>query len=215
MEKLLKLKQPKYLLSLLVVFLLAGFGAVEKELFGSSARSPNTSASLEELSLKDPRISEGSTESPMDAFAKERATPFRVVKVIDGDTIIVSADGKEITVRLIGINAPETEFGLRPQECFGKESTEHLRSILPVGTMVGIDTDASQGLYDKYQRLLAYVMLADHTNVALQMIADGYVYEYTYDKPYLYSTGFKDYEATARKEKKGLWADGACGMKNI
>lgn len=208
-----KLKQPSYIISLLVVFILAGWGAVEKDLFGESLVSSTTKT--ESFSLNDPRLSEGKNINPEQAFSQLRNTPFRVTKVIDGDTIKVADGDEEMTVRLIGINAPETGTGPRPAECFGIEATKHLQSILPVGTMVALDTDSSQGVYDKYQRLLAYAMLSDHTNVALLMIMDGYAYEYTYEKPYLYVAAFKDYQATAQKEKKGLWADGACGMKNI
>jgi micrococcal nuclease len=213
MHMLNKLKQPSYLISLLVIFLLAGWGAVEKQVFGGPLLS--SAPKTEALALDDPRLSEGKNTDPATAFSKPRNTPFRVTKVIDGDTIKVADGDEQITVRLIGINAPETGTGPRPAECFGKEATDYLRSILPVGTMVALDTDSSQSMYDIYQRLLAYVMLSDHTNVALQMIMDGYAYEYTYEKPYLYIAAFKDYQSTAQKEKKGLWADGACGMKNI
>ena len=58
-------------------------------------------------------------------------------------------------------------------------------------------------------------MLADHTNISLLMIMDGYAYEYTYNSPYLYTLAFKEQQGIAKKEKKGLWADGACGLKNI
>jgi micrococcal nuclease len=214
MPSFARFKQPKYLLSLLVVFLIAGWTAVEKEVFGGPILSSVPQG--EKFALTDPRLSGPSTSTdPMDAFSKPRVTNFKVTSVIDGDTIKV-ADGEDIiTVRLIGINAPETGTGTRPAECFGKEATEHLRAILPEGTMVALDMDSSQGQYDKYQRLLAYVMLSDHTNIALKMIIDGYAYEYTYDKPYLYVAAFKDHQVTAQKEGRGLWADGACGMKNI
>jgi|GEM_PF-2233915 len=213
MRKLNKLRQPSYIISLLFVFLLAGWGAVEQDIFGVPMKYPATNTEF--LSLDDPRLSEGRNTDPESAFSKPRNTPFRVTKVIDGDTIKVADGDEEMTVRLIGINAPETGNGPRPAECFGIEATKHLQAILPVGTMVALDTDSSQTMYDTYQRLLAYVMLSDHTNVALQMIMDGYAYEYTYKQPYLYVAAFKDYQTTAQKEKKGLWADGACGMKNI
>ena len=45
------------------------------------------------------------------------------------------------------------------------------------------------------------------------MILEGYVYEYTYDKPYKYQTEFKQAQQTAEEKKSVLWADGACPQK--
>ncbi len=204
MDTLLKLKQPKYLLTLLAIFVIAGLGAVQKELFGTPMTTPTI-----------PTWPQGATTSEPSEFSVKRDTPFRVEKIIDGDTIIASENGKNVTVRMIGINAPETGLGSRPKECFGFEATEHLKKILPVGTAIALDTDSSQGTYDKYNRVLAYVMFADHTNINLQMIQDGYAYEYTYNQPYLYVAAFKESQQIAQKEGKGLWANGACGVPNV
>jgi micrococcal nuclease len=204
MDTLLKLRQPKYLLTLLAIFVIAGLGAVQDELFGTPIVAPVS-----------PTWPQGATTSQADPFATRLDTPFKVVKIIDGDTIVASEKGKSVTVRLIGINAPETGLGSRPKECFGAEASKHLADILPVGTEIALDTDSSQGTYDKYNRVLAYVMLADHTNINLMMIQDGYAYEYTYNQPYLYVAAFKESQQIAREEGKGLWASGACGLPNV
>ena len=52
-----------------------------------------------------------------------------VSRVIDGDTIDVSIDGEVVTVRLIGIDAPETEFSPTGAECYGSESSSYLKII--------------------------------------------------------------------------------------
>lgn len=137
-----------------------------------------------------------------------------VIKVIDGDTIKVSYQNKEgklqeKTVRLIGIDSPETVHPNKPVQCFGKEASKKLNDLLNAHDVILVN-DVSQGDYDKYGRLLRYVFTENNTNINLYMITEGYAYEYTYDQPYKYSREFKDAQKTAEKEKKGLWADGVC-----
>ena len=59
-----------------------------------------------------------------------------------------------------------------------------------------LETDPSQDTVDKYGRTLAYVWTASGRLFNLDMIADGYAYEYTYDLPYRYQADFKAAEAT-------------------
>lgn len=60
-----------------------------------------------------------------------------VTEIVDGDTLYVVA--LEERVRLIGIDTPETRSG--PVECFGPEATDHITSLVPVGTAVVIEYD--------------------------------------------------------------------------
>ena len=45
---------------------------------------------------------------------------YHVTKVIDGDTLAIDMDGKKETLRLIGINTPETVDPRKPVECLAK-----------------------------------------------------------------------------------------------
>ena len=99
-------------------------------------------------------------------------------------------------------------------QCFGKEASNEAKKIL-AGVYVHLETDPSQGEYDKYGRLLAYVFAPSNANpqgvlVNEYMIAEGYGHEYTYNLPYKYQAEFKAAERKAREEKKGLWAEGVC-----
>ena len=134
---------------------------------------------------------------------------YRVINVIDGDTIDVEINGKKERVRLIGINTPETVDPRKKVECFGVEASNKAKSIL-YGQSVYLEFDPSQGERDKYNRLLRYVFLPDGTNFNLSMIKEGYAYEYTYNLPYKYQKEFKEAERYARENKIGLWADDAC-----
>jgi endonuclease YncB( thermonuclease family) len=46
------------------------------------------------------------TPYPVEDFSKDTAYP--VLKVVDGDTVKIDYEGKENTVRLIGVDTPET-----------------------------------------------------------------------------------------------------------
>ncbi len=146
---------------------------------------------------------------------------YPVIKVVDGDTLTILKDQKNTTLRLIGLDTPETVDPRKPVQCFGKEASEKAKRVL-ADTLVRIETDPSQGDLDKYGRTLAYVFLLsqtglpayaglpDETNFNMLMIAEGFGHEYTYNLPYKYQTQFKEAERKAREEKKGLWAPNVC-----
>ena len=134
---------------------------------------------------------------------------YAVAKVIDGDTISIIKNGETVTLRLIGLDTPETVDPRKPVQCFGKAASDKAKELL-TGKNVRLETDASQGTFDKYGRTLAYVFLPSGTNFNEYMIAEGYGHEYTYDLPYKYQEEFKAAESRAQEEKRGLWADDTC-----
>ncbi|KKP33244.1 MAG: hypothetical protein A2312_00360 [Candidatus Staskawiczbacteria bacterium RIFOXYB2_FULL_32_9] len=139
---------------------------------------------------------------------------YEVVKVVDGDTINVNINGKVETLRLIGINTPETVDPRKAVICFGKEASDKAKQLL-TNKKVRLEGDATQGERDKYQRLLRYVWLEDGTFFNKLMISEGYAFEYTYDTIYKYQAEFKQAEISARTSKKGLWADNVCDQTKV
>ena len=75
-------------------------------------------------------------------------TFYPVTKVVDGDTIAVEMNGKKETVRLIGLDTPETVEPRKPVQCFGKQASDKAKEILS-GKRVRLEMDASQGERDK------------------------------------------------------------------
>ena len=73
------------------------------------------------------------------------------------------------------------------------------------GEDVFLELDASQGTYDNYNRILAYVWLEDDVMVNLAMIDAGLAEEYTYDDPYTYQQLFQQAEQDAKDDLRGLW----------
>ena len=136
---------------------------------------------------------------------------YEVMKVVDGDTLVVDATGDNVVqeekVRLIGINTPETVDPRRPVECFGKEASEKMKEMVS-GRTVKLLSDSTQSDHDKYGRLLRYVFLENGVLVNQQLISEGYAYEYTYDEPYKYQEQFKAAQVEAERLKVGLWGSG-------
>lgn len=138
---------------------------------------------------------------------------YEVIKIIDGDTLTVSINGTSETLRLIGMDTPETVDPRKPVQCFGIAASDKAKEILS-GQRVQLETDPIQGERDKYSRLLRYIFLEDGTNYQEYMIRQGYAHEYTYNLPYKYQAQFKQAQDEARLNKRGLWADGVCEEKS-
>jgi len=99
-----------------------------------------------------------------------------VVRVVDGDTIVVVVDGVEYRVRYIGIDTPETVHPSEPVECFGREASQRNRSLVE-GKAVVLEKDVSET--DQYGRLLRHVWVeGEMVNAAL--VGEGYAQVSTY-----------------------------------
>ncbi|MCB9811229.1 MAG: thermonuclease family protein [Candidatus Nomurabacteria bacterium] len=136
-------------------------------------------------------------------------TGGKVLYVVDGDTVKVDLNGKIETIRVIGINTPETVHPEKTVECFGREASAEAKRLLSDQKVI-ITYDDSQGTYDKYGRTLAYISLPDSSDFGETMIRSGFAYEYTYNLPYDRQAKYKAAETYAKENKVGLWADGAC-----
>ncbi len=132
-------------------------------------------------------------------------TPAQVVSVVDGDTIKVSINNKTETIRIIGIDTPETVDPRSPVQCYGREASNKMKEFVS-GKTVYLEADPTQGEQDKYKRLLRFVFLNDGTDVGLSMIKDGFAHEYTYNKPYKYQTAYVAAQREARDNHLGLWS---------
>jgi micrococcal nuclease len=132
-----------------------------------------------------------------------------VTQVIDGDTVDVSLNDQVVRLRLIGMDTPETVHPSKPVECFGREASDQAKAML-AGQSVLLETDDSQDSVDRYGRQLRYVWLPDGRLFNLEMIAQGYAFEYTYNVPHKYHGAFVRAEQAAREQQLGLWAPEAC-----
>jgi endonuclease YncB( thermonuclease family) len=135
-----------------------------------------------------------------------------VVRVVDGDTLIVRVGGADESVRLIGIDTPETVDPRRPVECYGAEASDHLEALTPAGTDVRLERDVEAR--DVYDRLLAYVYRADDgLFVNRAQVEGGYAEAKDYPPNSAHRTELQQVQATARAGRTGLW--GACGSTDV
>lgn len=144
-----------------------------------------------------------------------RGQLYPVSEVVDGDTIKIEVDGKDQTIRMIGIDTPEVVDPRKTVECFGREASTKTKQLLE-GQKVKVEADASQGNSDKYSRLLRYVYLPDGQMINLLLIQQGYAFEYTYTVPYTYQSAFKAAQIVARTNRQGLWSPSSCaGQRQV
>ncbi|MDD2483066.1 MAG: thermonuclease family protein [Candidatus Shapirobacteria bacterium] len=139
---------------------------------------------------------------------------FLVTKIIDGDTLMVKINDKEESVRLIGIDTPETVDPRKTVQCFGKEASLKAKELME-NKIVRLDADITQMDRDKYGRLLRYVYLEDGTLINKKLIEEGFGFEYTYQVPYKFQAEFKTAQKIAEEKKMGMWADGTCPTPTI
>lgn len=149
---------------------------------------------------------------PLETEAPEE-TDYPVVRIIDGDTIVILFEGKNEPVRLIGVDAPEMHDARGGVQCFAVEAKKRMEKSL-AGKRVRVVFDASQGERDAFKRLLAYVYVGD-VFVNRLIVAEGYAHEYTYRDPYEERTTLIAAEKEARAGKRGLWAPGVCAVAAV
>lgn len=136
--------------------------------------------------------------------------PFPVVRVVDGDTLIVARPESETRVRVIGIDTPESVAPDQPVECFGPEASQRAEQLL-AGTAVRLAGDPTQDRVDRYGRELDYVWLPDGRLFNHVMLAEGYATELTFDAPYAYQADFRAAQSAATAAGAGLWSPTTCG----
>ena len=133
------------------------------------------------------------------------ATAYKVVRIVDGDTVVLLMDGKETTVRLIGVDTPETVHPKKPVQAYGKEASLFIENLLKKES-VYVEYEAGPSNLDKYGRLLAYLFRApDGLFVNLEIVRQGYGHAYT-QYPFQYMELFRFYGRNAATAQKGLWA---------
>jgi micrococcal nuclease len=165
----------------------------------ASTPAPKPSTSPVTISSNSPAAQ--ATAAPATASAQ-------VVKVIDGDTIDVSLNGKAARIRIIGIDTPETVDPREPVQCFGREASARTAELVS-GKSVQLVADPTQDERDRYNRLLRYVEV-DGKDLGLELIRGGYAHEYTYDVPYQRQAEYKAAYREAREKRDGLWSPTTC-----
>ncbi len=153
----------------------------------TAARPPVVTSTLPSMPVPSPRNAAGNT--------------VQIVRVLDGDTIVVHIDGVEDRVRLIGINAPESG------ECIVDEATTMLTTILD-GRSVTLLGDVNDR--DQYGRLLRYVYVGE-VFVNEQLVEAGVAFAHRYEPDTAMAEVLEAAQLRAQQAAVGMWAPDACG----
>lgn len=164
-----------------------------------------------------PSPTAGPTPTPIPTpTAQPTPTPVQlvsamVVEIVDGDTIKVLLNGQIVTVRLIGVDTPETVDPRQPVQCYGREAAQFTTNMIRrANNRVLLERDVSET--DRYGRLLRYVWL-EHPDgrrmLNYELVAQGYAQVVTYPPDVKYADVFVQLQREAREQRRGLW--GACG----
>lgn len=161
----------------------------------------------------DPGCADASDTDETDAASAPEGRSFaaRVVGVTDGDTLKVRlAGGTKTSVRLLGIDTPETTKPGVPVECGGRQATK-LAKRLALGKPVTLTIDPTQDQRDRYGRLLAYVDIArTKRDVGRSLLRAGWATTYVYaGVPVERHDRYAAAAETARSKRRGVWR--ACG----
>lgn len=127
---------------------------------------------------------------------------YKVVRVVDGDTLIIDYNGTEERVRLIGVDTPESVHPDKEKNTeFGTTASNFSKDLL-TDKYVKIELDVQER--DQYGRLLAYIYL-DDVMVNKLLLQEGYAKVATYPPNVKYVDDFTAIQEEARNNKKGLW----------
>ena len=125
-----------------------------------------------------------------------------VVSVGDGDTVRVSEDRRQITVRLACIDAPESS-----QRPWGASSTALLKQLTPVGAEVTLKVQTK----DRYGRTVAE-LFNRQGNVNQVMVAAGQAFAYRRYLRQCHAQEYLQIEEEAKRQGLGIWSTGPLGI---
>jgi endonuclease YncB( thermonuclease family) len=139
---------------------------------------------------------------PADLPPPPDARQARVVRVVDGDTVVLTGVGKS---RLIGVDTPEV-YGRA--ECYGNEASSFAKRVLRSGSPVSYTLGREPR--DRYRRALVYLWLADGRSFNAMLVAAGYAVPLTIPPNDDHARQFLRLSRAARARSRGLWASAAC-----
>ncbi len=141
------------------------------------------------------------------------ASNHRVIRIVDGDTIIVNYKGRNEKVRLLCVNTPESVHPDKKQNILlGKVAADYTKKRLK-GNYVNLEFEGP--IRGRYGRLLAYV-LVDGVNFNLELVREGlspYYIKYGFSQKY--DQEFREAERYARKHKLNIWGDPELAQKYL
>jgi len=133
------------------------------------------------------------------------ADPYKVVRVVDGDTLDIEYQGKRERIRLLNVDTPESVHPDQTRNTLlGKQASDYTRKRL-AGKWVSLEFEGKKR--GRYGRLLAYVIL-DNKNFNLELVQNGWSAYYTkYGQSQTLHGNFIDAQARAKAQRLNVWAN--------
>jgi micrococcal nuclease len=129
---------------------------------------------------------------------------LKVVRIVDGDTIVVSSGGTTEKVRYIGVDTPEDVKPGTPVQCFSRAAAAFNRRLV-LGQRVRLVADAES--HDRYGRSLFYVYRSsDGLFVNAELVKRGYARTLTIPPNVAHAAEFGRLASSARRAGRGLWS---------
>lgn len=174
----------------------------------TGGEAPTSSSSP---SAKESAEPEEDTSASTDA--SENGGTVVVTSVTDGDTFDIQyPDGRDDTVRLLGVDTPEVyskvspgEFGGANAACldnWADRATSFVESNVE-GQNVRIEFDENEGQRGYYDRLLTYTYV-EETHLNHRLVRQGYGRVYT-ESDFAKKDEFLEAQQEARDQNRGLW----------
>lgn len=136
-------------------------------------------------------------------YAKETV---KFVDCVDGDTIKISLDNKDYTVRMLAVDTPESVHPTKEVEEYGKEASNYTCDLLTKAKEIKVEYDKASDKEDKYGRILVWVY-ADDKMVQETLLSEGLAkVAYLYEN-YEYTSNLQKIESDAKSKKIGIWSD--------
>ena len=147
--------------------------------------------------------------APLPPLAEPTREGVVLDHVVDGDTIGVRfPDDSTASVRLIGIDTPETHRPGTPIECGGPQASAAMERRVHPGQRLRLISDPTQDRTDIYGRLLRYVQLwGDGRDLGQAQIQSGWAKVYVYaGVPFKRVRAYRRASAAAHSKERGVVA---------
>jgi len=191
---------------ILVILFIIGIAVYQMWL---TKQAPETSITITPDELASGDLESVAQMNPLAGSSQNRHR-YKVLYAVDGDTVQLTTGEK---LRYIGIDTPETKHPRKPVEFYGKEASAFNKQLVLgakrrggaafQGKDILVEFDVTEK--DRYGRLLGYVYLPDGTFVNAELVRQGYAKVYTYPPNVKYVSLFRQLQAEARANNRGLW----------
>jgi len=146
-------------------------------------------------------ILSGCQSNPQDSDAIIKTVP--VTKIIDGDTIKVTLNDREETVRFLLVDTPETHHPTLGVQPYGLKAAAYTKKLLE-GRNVQLELAKNDGR-DKYGRVLAYLFI-NGKSVEQLLLENGLArVAYIYPPNTKYLNAYRQAEKKAQENKLNIW----------